>query len=208
MVGLSELIVGLAFGGGLVPGLLAANKAAIGALSKAEDPRRFASGTGGPTLACAPLLLYPAPLYVADVINVVSRCESLRTRSRGIRREEFEALLSSRPPRRLRVMDAPAGAAADAASPQRPLPKLATEAAWTALSGGSPYVSQQEAERQLARWLPPTSRGASSAVALREFERSLLQGRAVVASGYVVLFGLQALVLALFVVKPLAEAVG
>ena len=41
---------------------------------------------------------------------------------------------------------------------------------------------------------------------LDEFERSLLAGRAGVASGYLILFGMQALALALFVVQPLWEA--
>ena len=40
---------------------------------------------------------------------------------------------------------------------------------------------------------------------LGQFERALLQGRATIVGGYLVLFGLQALVLAVLVVGPLLE---
>ncbi|KOO24488.1 hypothetical protein Ctob_004407 [Chrysochromulina tobinii] len=76
------------------------------------------------------------------------------------------------------------------------------EATWTALSGGSPYVAPEEVARQLSRWRPQPS-----VFVLDEFERSLLQGRAAIASGYAILFGLQALVLVVFVAQPLWKAV-
>ena len=41
---------------------------------------------------------------------------------------------------------------------------------------------------------------------VEEFERSLLQGRAVILLGYTTLFGLQGLALALFIVGPAFEA--
>ena len=79
---------------------------------------------------------------------------------------------------------------------------LAVDAAWTALSGGSPYVQPQEVERQLSRWRPD-----ASTLDLDEFSTSLMQGRAVVGSGYLMLFGLQALTVALLVIQPLLELV-
>ena len=40
-----------------------------------------------------------------------------------------------------------------------------------------------------------------------QFEKSLLQGRASVSGGYLVLFGLQALVLLVLVIQPLVEII-
>ena len=43
-------------------------------------------------------------------------------------------------------------------------------------------------------------------VRLGQFERALLQGRATIVGGYLILFGLQALVLAVLVVRPILDA--
>ena len=83
---------------------------------------------------------------------------------------------------------------------QRPLDSVAVDAVWVALSGGSSYVAPEELDRQLARWRP-----APAQVRLGQFERALLQGRATIVGGYLELFGLQALVLAVLVVGPLLE---
>eukprot|EP00908_Phaeocystis_cordata_P023102 Transcript_5530.p2 GENE.Transcript_5530~~Transcript_5530.p2 ORF type:complete len:246 (-),score=73.31 Transcript_5530:18-755(-) len=83
---------------------------------------------------------------------------------------------------------------------RRPLDSVAVDAVWVALSGGSSYVAPEELDRQLARWRP-----APAQVRLGQFERALLQGRATIVGGYLVLFGLQALVLAVLVVGPLLE---
>ena len=42
-------------------------------------------------------------------------------------------------------------------------------------------------------------------VRLGQFERALLQGRATIVGGYLILFGLQALVLAVLVVRPILD---
>ena len=85
------------------------------------------------------------------------------------------------------------------ASAEEPAP-IAIDAAWTALSTGSSFVSTEEIGRQLSRWRPEPN-----VLVVNEFEKSLLQGRLQVLIGYVTLFGLQGLVLALFVVQPLSE---
>ena len=74
---------------------------------------------------------------------------------------------------------------------------------WVALSGGSSYLAPEELDRQLERWKP-----ADDVVRLGEFERALLVGRSVIVGGYLILFGLQALVLGTFVIGPLIEAAG
>ena len=85
----------------------------------------------------------------------------------------------------------------------RPLRPEALDAVWVALSGGSSYLAPEELDRQLERWKP-----ADDVVRLGEFERALLVGRSVIVGGYLILFGLQALVLGTFVVGPLIEAAG
>ena len=202
------LLVGLAFGGGLVPGLLDANSKALGSLRDGPSSklRQVSSAAGSSTLPCSRFLLYPQPVYVADVVDVISRCTISILQPDGgnrmLRKDEFEGLLARQPARALTVTSSGAGNGALVAPVSRkaPPPALAVDAAWTALSGGSPYVQPQEVERQISRWRPD-----ASTLDLDEFSRSLVQGRAVVGSGYVILFGLQALTLALLVVKPLME---
>jgi len=161
------------------------------------------------TIIATCLLCYPAPLLVADVEDVVSRfCAddaeyTLKCPASGkrlLRRAEFcerVALL----PRRTLTGGVLREADSSSSNDDEPPPSLAVEATWAALSGSAPYVSPQEVERQLSRWRPNTE-----TFVLAEYERSLLQARASVAVGYVVLFGLQAMVLSLLVVQPLVDA--
>jgi len=170
------------------------------------------------------LIADPKPLYTDDVLDVVSRLsagESLGLQpGRLLRRDEFEAALAGSPSRAAALVgldgsplgskDAQQGAStgpaatsrttSTSASP-RPPPALAVDAAWTALSGGSPYVAPEELERQLSRWRP-----SPSVFVLEQFERSLLQGRAAIGAAYFILFGLQALTLTVFVLQPLGTA--
>ena len=78
--------------------------------------------------------------------------------------------------------------------------KLCAGREGSALSGGSSYLSPEELDRQLERWRPE-----AGTVRLQEFERALLQGRLTIVGGYLTLFGIQALVLAVFVLGPLVE---
>ena len=64
----------------------------------------------------------------------------------------------------------------------------------------SSHACDSSRVNEQARWRPD-----AATFAVDDFERSLLQGRAIVSCGYVILFGLQALVLALLVLQPLAE---
>ena len=209
-------LLALAFlGQGLLPSLRTANTQALASLGDRTErlsERTAAAEAGGVVMPCSRWLGYPAPLYADDVLDAVSRLEpgdTLGTAAgRLIRRAEFEALLAARPAQTttLHGIDgAPLtnGAVRSTWAPsQAPPSALAMEATWTALSGGSPYVAPEEVARQLSRWRPQPS-----VFVLDEFERSLLQGRAAIASGYAILFGLQALVLVVFVAQPLWKAV-
>ena len=209
-------LLALAFlGQGLLPSLRTANTQALASLGDRTErlsERTAAAEAGGVVLPCSRWLGYPAPLYADDVLDAVSRLQpgdTLGTAAgRLLRRAEFEALLAARPAQAttLHGIDgAPLtnGAVRPTWVPsQVPPSALAMEATWTALSGGSPYVAPEEVARQLSRWRPQPS-----VFVLDEFERSLLQGRAAIASGYVILFGLQALVLVVFVAQPLWKAV-
>ena len=118
-----------------------------------------------------------------------------------LRRSDFESLLATR----VSQSDVLCGADGRQLSgelKQTELSDIAVDATWTALSGGSSYVSAQEVARQLQRWRPE-----DGVFVVEEFETSLLQGRATIASGYVILFGLQALMLCIFVVQPLWNAI-
>ena len=127
---------------------------------------------------------------------------------RLLRRVEFSDRIAKLPARRGWPTEAdgsPVGGAAlrdelGASLARRPLNAVAIDAVWVALSGGSSYLSPEELDRQLARWRPD-----DATVRLADFERALLQGRATIVGGYVVLFGLQAMVLAVFVLGPLLE---
>jgi len=82
------------------------------------------------------------------------------------------------------------------------LSETGLDMAWTALSGGSPYLAFEEAERKLAQWRPDSS----ATLTLRAFEKALIRGRANILVGYLVLFGLQASVLIVLVIGPLLSA--
>jgi hypothetical protein len=201
------LIVGLAFGGGLVPSLASANKAAFSELARGK---RVPSSSGssepmGPILSCSPILGYPSPLYLADVADVTSRLSSSKLPSapgQYLQRDEFERIVPALPskPASMRGLDGNVLLVSpQPTSSQAPTP-VAVDAAWTALSAGSSIVSAEEIGRQLSRWRPEPD-----VLVLDEFEKSLMQGRLQVLIGYVTLFGLQGLVLGLFVVQPLSE---
>jgi hypothetical protein len=204
----TPMMVGLAFGGGLVPSLAKANQAAISSLTQAGA--KFApSPANGPVLRSSASwhrLGYPEPLYLADVIEVVGRVSAGRlaaTESDGfLQRDELEREFEALPRRMsLRARDGSPLPLLAASYDEAQLPPLAFDATWTALSTGSSFVSTQEIERQLARWRPDPD-----TFVLEEYEKSLLQGRSAIFSGYVILFGLQAMVLALLVVLPLVQA--
>ena len=205
--------LGLLFlGSGLLPSVRLANAAALTSLTAQSEllaQRTAAADAGGTVIGCSFWLGYPAPLYYEDVLDVAARlgegCPAL-TPGRLLRRAEFETALAASRPRgaQLRGRDGsplPSLTRGTGRGSQQPPSALAVDAAWTALSGGSSYVSPEEVARQLGRWRPEPA-----VFVLDEFERSLLAGRAGVASGYLILFGMQALALALFVVQPLWEA--
>ena len=214
-------LVALSFGGGLLPGLALANKAAFTSFTEARPELQAAtkgSLAGSAPLRCSPLLAYPAPVLLDDVIDALARVESpddlscLNQEADGrlVRRAEFISSLEQLRPPTQQLQDANGkllglspqvlshGARAESitAAPAA----LAVDAIWAALSGGAPYVSPQEIQRCLARWRP-----TPSVFDITDFERSLLQGRAIVSCGYIVLFTLQALALALFIVQPVVE---
>ena len=203
-------LVALAFGGSLVPSVRDANQKALELLSDqsklgSSAPSRRSSDER--VLGCSPWLGYPAPLYIADVCDVVGRFSAgslSLDEARLLRREEFKGRLGTIKTRapQLRGTDSALLAGPSARASSGPPPALAFDATWAALSGGSPYVSAQEAERQLSRWRP-----SPDVFVVAEFEKSLLQGRALVALAYVVLFGLQGLVLCILVLQPLIEVV-
>lgn len=207
----NSAVVALAFGGGLLPGLTLANQKAYAALTTARPELvkiTRGAAAGSSQLGCSPFLAYPAPVFLIDVVNVLGRIEQASdldcvancAAGRYVRREEFEASLASLPLPAEQLCDSSGKALVLATSEAGPPEPLAVDAVWAALSGGAPYVSPQEVERCLARWRPNPA-----TLALDDFERSLLQGRAIVACGFVVLFGMEALVLVLLVLRPLIE---
>ena len=69
-------------------------------------------------------------------------------------------------------------------------------------AGGSlDFGARDSLAGALERWRPD-----EATFSLDAFEKNVLQGRATVALGYVLLFGLQALVAVFFVVQPLLAA--
>lgn len=223
---LTTAFVGLAFAGGLMPSVMQANTKALGNLRAgdvvvAADVDLAALDTT-PTLPCSPLLMYKAPLKLGSLVGVVGRfsladeCGPLpecRREDRYLQRDEWEAAIAARSP----PTSWPLGANAvpllgdgypsphlclgdECEAAQQPS-VLALDACWVALSCGASFVSHQEVDRQLSRWRPD-----ERTFVLEEFETSLLQGRAVQLSGYVILFGLQALVAGVLVVPPLAAS--
>ena len=215
----TQTLVTLAFGSSLLPSLAVANKAALGTLLDTQpelvEPTR-GSIAGSPPLKCAALLAYPAPLLLDDVVDVVGRMnqldeselsrllESRKQQGKLVRKAEFEASVSQMPPASAPLLCSRDGSPMGVLPPQTatsgaPAPApLALAATWAAISGGSPYVAPQEVERVLQRWRPD-----AEVFALDEFEKNLVQGRAAVALGYGILFGMQALVAVLFVLQPL-----
>ena len=194
VAGLSSIAAVLALGAGLLPGLKEANSKALKTLSAATTHSIGApdeASRGGVCLRFSPLLFYTQPLRKRDVEDCVGRL-SLEMDLPGMDRAEFEALID-----RLPNAASIAGieAATSTAAPN------AVDATWCALSGGSSCVSAQEIERQLRRWRPEPG-----TFVLAEYERSVLQGRANICAGYATLFGLQGLVLWLFVLQPVSDA--
>lgn len=208
-------VVALAFGGGLLPSVISANKQAFSNLADVKVSENVQRDS--PPLRIAWLLGYPEPPRVADVLTVLSRLPSTSSESkflpsesrRLLRKTEFSDALASFPEPRWLVDSAsgqPVGGEAlkqqlgGTLRTRRPS-AVALECCWDALSGGSPYVAREEIGRQVGRWRP-----AEGELALSAFETSLIQGRASIFLGYAVLFGLQALVLSVLVLGPLADA--
>ena len=233
-MGFAELIasaptalVALAFGGGLLPGLTIANQKAIASLTTARpelsEVTRGAS-MGSAPLRCSPFLSYPAPLYLDDVIDTLGRINDLNDLKclktsegtstittggdeavvRYLRRAEIEESIAALPPPQKQLVDSRSGQPLGLMTPIKADPPgaLAVDAVWAALGGGSPYVSPQEVERCLARWRPD-----AATIAIDAFEASLLQGRAIILFGYVVLFGMEGLALWLLVAEPLMKTI-
>ena len=226
----TPVLVSIAFGSGLLPSLVAANKVAFASLLDTPpallEPTR-GSLEGSPPLASSPLLAYPAPLLVDDVVDVVGRMSasdgegststsssnplsrllsSRKQQGKLVRKAEFEESIAQQPPPRNQLVG-PEGDAVGQLPPQPqarlfgrspPPAPLALAATWVALSGGAPYVSPLEVERAISRWRPD-----ERTFSLGEYEKNLLQGRATVAAGYATLFGLQALVAVLLILQPL-----
>ena len=76
-------LVSLAFGSGLLPSLVSANKAAFASLSGFSDeqltaPTRGSLG-GSKPLKFSPLLAYPAPVLIDDVLDIVGRFSATDT---------------------------------------------------------------------------------------------------------------------------------
>jgi len=201
--------VGLALGSGLIPSLKVANSKV---LSNVRVRRDFASEEEqqelGPPLPCAPLLLLRSPPKLAATVAVVARLDpDLMQGKKLIQQVQFEETLKKTPPRKWPV-DAEGQAvggdvlAAAAASTwqTRPLSPLALEVVWIALSGGSSFLAAEEYQRQCERWRPD-----QHTFVLSLFERALLQGRATTFLGYGILLGLQAAVLLVLVIQPLAD---
>ena len=211
--------VAAAFGGGLIPSLMTANKKAVALLLDDSTSAPAASRANGPCLRCSPLLLYPQPLTLSETLSVASRLsanaeqlwDGKRRTPTGrvplLRRADFDACVRGAPPRLLSIRDgASDGAASDGAARDESLLELspiAMDACWTALSGGNPYVSKEEVARQLSRWRPDTSTFVQE-----DFEKALLIGRANILLGFLVLFGMQATVVLVLVVSPLLKGLG
>ncbi len=206
--------VALFFGAGLIPSVLTANNAALsqlsGAISSTDGDR---AALDGPALPCSPLLCYrTGPLLLSEVANVLrfsaEDVAALRLGGSGLSRDDFERAVSDLPPpeqwptitgrQASRRLDLPTGSRT--LRRQQPT-RLSIDATWVALSGGSPVVSPQEVQRCVSRWRPD-----AGSLDVGAFETNLLQGRATQLSGYVVLFGLQLLVIAILVVDPLMQA--
>lgn len=222
--GFMPAVVSLAFAGGLVPSLISANKIAFANLN---DPRpeleasTIGQQSGSPPLSCSALLGYPAPVTELDVVDVLTRVSAADAASmkailsqpadgsrRLVRKAEFSLAISRLRPlckdtitlvsssghtkRQLRQELRSIG--------NLPPAPLAVDATWAALSANAPYVSPEEVERCFARWRPD-----ATTLAIEDFERELLQGRATVVVGYTILFGIQILVASLLFLQPLLD---
>jgi len=217
MIDAAPFLVALAFGSGLIPSVALANKQALGNLAgPAAAPKSGLADS--PPLRSSPLLLFPEPIRLADVVAVACRLPArggekriamLEPARQQIRREDFSDTLPQLPVVKWPVDTAGVPVGGDGIARRlgstlrsRRLSPVAIEAVWVALAGGSQFVARQEVARKLRRWRPEPD-----TFDLAEFETSLLQGRANILLGYVTLFGLQALVLSILVLKPLLEAV-
>lgn len=226
---LTTALVGLAFGGSLLPSVAQANAQALSNLRASKDLAgadvALSELDCTPALPCSPFLLYGAPLKLGSLVGVVGRMSladedgplpACRSEDRRLTRPEWEAAIVAREPPTAWPRDAEGapvlgdglpsplciGADDGCELAQRPS-ELALDAVWVALSGGSSLVAHQEVDRQLSRWRPD-----ARTFVLEEFEKSLLQGRATQLTGYLILFGLEALVAGVLVFPPLAASVG
>mgnify|MGYP003685530569 CR=1 FL=1 len=208
--GLKTALVALSLSVSLFPSISLANKKAITNLLDDSSLDLLDPADSAP-IAVSPFLLYPTPLRLADVTNAVSRLPSLANapvklspggRPLFMRRAEFAQQLLEAPPLAHQPLHS------ETKEPltfldlrRRAVTPLAVDACWTALTGGAPYCSREEFARQLAQWVP--ERGC---VCISCFERALVIGRATILLGYIVLFGLQVLVVGVFVVPMLQDS--
>ena len=178
-MGISELVgawkpslITLAFGGGLLPGLAIANKAAFSTLGDSQrtaqlsEPTRGAAA-GSQPLQCSALLAYPAPVLLDDIIAVLGRVDAagntlscLQNDTRLVRRAEFESSISEMPAPTQQLLDSDGAALGlkpqlyyDGTPRGEPPAAIAVDAVWAALSGGAPYVAPQEISRCVVRVL-------------------------------------------------------
>ena len=205
---LSSALVALAFGSGLVPSVMRANSAAFETLAAGVADDEPPASSLEPCLRNSAILGYARPLTIPDVLAVASRLRG-DDFSGLMSRAQFDQSIRAAPPcdwpRDSTGQCVGGDSLRESCGPlaSRRLTRIAIDATWTALSGGSSYVASQEVQRQLERWRPD-----ASTFVLDEFERALLMGRANVLLGYTTLFGLQAAVLCVFAVRPLLELAG
>ena len=105
----NSAVVALSFGGGLIPGLALANKAAFAALTDSRpELAKITRGAkaGSSKLRCSPFLAYPAPVFLNDVVDVLGRIDQASDLeyvaeclegNRYVRRDEFASSLAELP---------------------------------------------------------------------------------------------------------------
>ena len=216
----APVLVSLAFAGGLIPSLVAANKIAFTNLVE-QRPELSAptpgQQSGSPPLASSKFLGYPSPVTVLDVVDVMSRVSADRPTAlsailkqpsdgsrRLVRKDEFELAIKGLPPLcKQMTLVSSNGQVIQRMRPsigRTPPAALAVDATWAALSANAPYVSPDEVERCFACWRPNLT-----TFAVEDFEEALLRGRTTVVLGYTILVTIQALVATILVLQPLLE---
>ena len=119
------------------------------------------------------ILGYARPLTIPDVLAVASRLRG-DDFSGLTSRAQFDQSIRAAPPcdwpRDSTGQCVGGDSLRESCGPlaSRRLTRIAIDATWTALSGGSSYVASQEVQRQLERWRPD-----ASTFVLDEFERAL-----------------------------------